>query len=482
MSLNLSALRKNWRSMKNDKIKNPLLKQILSSALLRQWMWFLILALAASVIFYVRFPNNFQMANFYAEDGRDFALNIYRYGLLQALLTKFNGYFVWGMYLLSGLGYLVNQLFYGGDFTQLPKAMSLVSYLFLGSTVALPTLLFWRELRLVGLAGLVVLSALVPLPGYDYAIIGTIGNLKWAFLYIAFLLVLFRFRNPNSPLKVIAWVDLGLLICAYTNATVYFLIPIALIPYLTIMVQKRGTGQANLLKIPAVGSLALLCSLLLPQVVIVMVGGLPSMPGYLDSPYRPESTIEIFVARTLLFGFLYAIYHYLSNLVVLLSLLVVTGVIWRFGGRQNWATYMIGLYAALVGTLLFVVNRPGVSEYYGQYTSSGPDIFFYPQNLIIYFVVIWFLVGLSKHWRKTWARVAAIVVPVCLLAVPANKAGSWGRNNFMAEGAGTFAGNAVEACATSKGNEVPVQLYPVDIETWEVKFERKLICESSRGD
>src|SRR3990167_8581423 len=53
------------------------------------------------LIFYYRFPNNFSAPNFYAEDGYIFGDTIIKNGFWQALLTTFNGYYIWGVYMLE---------------------------------------------------------------------------------------------------------------------------------------------------------------------------------------------------------------------------------------------------------------------------------------------------------------------------------------------------------------------------------------------
>src|SRR5258708_23281277 len=64
--------------------------------------------LVASYLFYRRFPANYLQPNFYAEDGTVFAKNILNYGFWQSLLTTFNGYYIWGLYILEGIAFILN--------------------------------------------------------------------------------------------------------------------------------------------------------------------------------------------------------------------------------------------------------------------------------------------------------------------------------------------------------------------------------------
>ena len=168
--------------------------QKLSKYLNKPWVLFIIFSLIGAFIFFMRFPNNFYEPNFYAEDGSIFLLNIERYGFMGALLTTFNGYYVFGMYLLEGIGYVINLLTFG-HFIDLARSFAITSYLFLGAVCALPILLFKNKWGFLTTFLVFILSVFIPMPGYDYAIIGTIGNLKFIFVYLAFLLMIYRDRK-----------------------------------------------------------------------------------------------------------------------------------------------------------------------------------------------------------------------------------------------------------------------------------------------
>ena len=92
----------------------------------------------AAVIFYWRFPNNLAYPNFYAEDGSILARNILEHGFWHALMITFNGYYIWGLYLLEGGGFALNTLLFGAQLVDLPKAFAIMSYTFLGLIAASP--------------------------------------------------------------------------------------------------------------------------------------------------------------------------------------------------------------------------------------------------------------------------------------------------------------------------------------------------------
>lgn len=427
----------------------------------------------AAYIFYLRFPNNFVEPNFYAEDGRDFAANIIQKGFVGALLTTFNGYFIWGLYFVEGLGFALNEVL-GGGFVQLPQAVAVASYLFLGFTAALPILLFRKQLAPAFLIVLVAASCLVPLPASDYAIVGTIGNLKWAFTYIGFLLVVYRLRQTEATYAKLLAADVGLVVCAYTNATTYLILPPLALPY----VYEWWRGKVplgSLLRKQSSWGIIAMAVLLIPQVVVVAVKGIPELPGYLDTPFMASRAVEIFVGRSFLYGIAAPVYHRLNDLLAILALVAMFAVLMRWGGRRQRPIYLLGAYTVTVATGLFVMNRPGVSAHFAGYANSGPDQFFYAQNLVVYVMVIFAIAEMTKrlHMRL---RLAVPVGMLLVLILAAPKAGSWGANNAMADAVGSFADNAVTACAAPHVAEVGVQVYPVRSEGWQMRVPADLIC------
>lgn len=436
---------------------------------------FILAGLAASFIFFLRFPNNLLEPNFYAEDGSVYLKNIEANGFVNAVFTTFNGYFVSGLYLLEGAGYAVNGIIFHNAFIHLPQSLAIVSYLFLGFTCALPILLFRRHAPLIALSLVVVLSAFVPMPSYDYAIIGTIGNLKFIFVYIAFLLLLYRHYLPESNYKRFIIVDALLLICAYTNIVVYLLMPFALVRYAP-TIRFNKTVLRSLFKLHSIQSLIVLAFLMLPQLIIVKIFGIPSIPGYLDAPYQLDATINTFIYRTYLFPFLPQLTHSLNDIIVLFAFIVLNVILW-FGLKGKRVIYVFGMITAFLITLLFVVNRTGVTELFKTYLSSGPDQFFYTQNLIVCFLLSVAAVGIIQKISVKIIKVGIsflLAAAVAFLYIPA--AGSYGGNDFMQRTVKNIFVNAQTECQDHKGN-VDLQLYPVMTDDFPLThIERSRIC------
>ena len=77
-------------------------------------IFFVGLWLLVSYLFFRRFPNNYRQPNFFGEEGYIFSKNIIHHGFWRALLTTFNGYYIWGLYILEKISFVINDLFYGG--------------------------------------------------------------------------------------------------------------------------------------------------------------------------------------------------------------------------------------------------------------------------------------------------------------------------------------------------------------------------------
>src|SRR5436190_104002 len=84
-----------------------------------------------------------------------------------------------------------------------------LAYLFWAFVCTLPLLLFWNNVRnKVWLILLAITLAMLPLPSFNYAVF-TVGNLKFVFLFIAFLLLVKRHELANTS-KWIYVLDAGI--------------------------------------------------------------------------------------------------------------------------------------------------------------------------------------------------------------------------------------------------------------------------------
>lgn len=438
-------------------------------------LFYLSLFLLSFLIFFFRFPNAFFYPNFYAEDGRDFTMNIINNGFIGALFTRFNGYYIFGLYVLTYIPIMISKFFSEG-FILIPKIMSIVSYGFLAFVCTLPVLLFKDNIKKLSLFFLVLFSSFVPLVGADHAIVGTIGNLKFVFTYVGFLLIMYRINSEHKVTSILL-IDFFILVCAYTNPSIYLIFPFIYYKYIKDIVSDKKWLMAlrKLFRHNVAFRSALVLGLLsMIQLLIIFHYGLATPENYLNEPYKLSNTLELFIARPYLFSFIYPVYEKFNDYSVVLLFLMFLAVILKYGKRENRIVYAAGIYTIFMATLIFVVTRPGISTYFHGYKLPGGFAqFFYTQNILFYFISFLLLDDVLERffYKKARRFVYFLILFVLIFSVPSS--GSFGSNNFMQQ-LGSFSENAKTACNSSSNDFLYVKIYPEAF--WDMRVPRTLLC------
>ena len=440
---------------------------------------FIAVWIMTSLLFYFRYPENFYYANFFAEDGLDFFQNVFHDGFTKAILIRFNGYYIFGIYFLTKLGFILNEILYGGEFLFMPKSFAIISYVFLGLCAALPVIILRKYISLTYLLAISFLIALMPMPTMDYITIGTIGNLKFAFGYIAFIFAIYRTTlSPNSFKLLI--VDAVLLLCIYTIATAYFSLLIIFIAGVelnkitTINYWKAKFSWKNI----SFWSALLLFSLALIQLLIIAFnGGLPHV-GYLDEPYQIRKTIELFLGRSYLYPLVSWFYIHLNDFFVVLIFAITLLFMRIFSSNDKKILYAFGIGYIFFATLALVYNRTGISAQYNNYSISGFDNFFYAQNFVFIILIVFLFSDISlkiptiKKYRLGLAGFFILIIGSCysnVFHVP---------SYFMHYTIGTLDSQLKKACATDKSNhKVDFTVYPFAFLSMSVP--RNLACTNA---
>jgi hypothetical protein len=437
-----------------------------------------IVVLLVSVIFILRNVPAFTLPNFYAEDATILFQNVYTKDILSTLTSAFNGYLVVGLYLLAYIAVGVNH-FLGGGLVTLPVVTAFVSCLFFGLVASLPYILFRNNLGIKLSLLTVLFTALVPLGAYDYAILGTLGNLKFLFLYIAFLFVIYRLIRRTSTTWRYVVIDSVLLLCALSNATVAFLLPIILLPYILNTEGKIGFKKIRDLQLsPGLVSAVALVLLSVIYTLVALLKGIPKLPGYLDSPFKLEAVLPI-LDRSTYYAFSYPFTASMNSyFVVALSIAFVVLLI-RIFMHDKSSRYVVltACWAILLGTGLFVINRPGIGDLYLTYLhKGGPDQFFMAQNMIFIFLIAW----LIRKWFNKQNLKKAITLGVVtglylIIAIPHGT--SYGANSTLYYKSMMPIGPNIEKACKQYADEdkVILQVYPVLYWLWYV--DRDLACD-----
>jgi hypothetical protein len=453
----------NWRTFKNIR-KNQIFWRIII---------FIIATSLCTLIFYLRFPNIYANPNFYAEDSF-YAMNILNSGFENALLTPFNGYPIMGTYLLHGVSQVINALLFTGNIVTLPQSISIVSYVFMGMSVALPILLLNRLLHPLLITWLIFVSAFVPLPVMEYGILGSAANIKFIFLYITVLLIIYRHNLRNEIKKYIA-IDTLLLVACLTNIIACALIPFAFIKYVPLF---RFEGLKKAIRQPSFISFAVLSVFIFILGIFTLTNGVDSIGGIYDKPYQWPQTVEVFFARSYLFGYLYIFYQHLTDLrvIILMALFII------FSLYFTWKKYrfetIFSLASVTIVTALILKGRPGISSLFDSYLNGGYDQYFYAQNIISYLACAFVFMAITLKIKSKIIRILVLIIPFIILPTIVHSS-SYGSNNFMAERRGTIIENLTEACKANT-NTLKIATYPVNPFTF--TFNKSAMCKGINNE
>ncbi len=436
--------------------------------------------LVASYIFFLRFPNNYNSPNFFGEDGSIFTANYVDHGFWGTLLQTFNGYYIWGIYLLVELGHIFNTVFHQGQFINLPVSYAVVSYGFWGLCAALPIVLLRSYLRWPYLVLLAALICFVPAPGWDYQIIGTFGNFKFIYVYIAFLLILYRLRINKNSWKVVP-VDVLLLICGYTNVTVYPMLLLLLLPYRHEIKQSWKQPLVLLRHNKGLISLTCLGIALVPQLIVIKVDGIPKVPGYLYGPFDHQRAVEILLHRPYLYSVTHAFTKHMTDFLAIGGFAIFLLIVFLLRSRRTNVAVVFGLATICLTTALFVINRPGVSQFFFGYKAGGPAQFFFTQNMIFYVVAVILLSSLIAKLRPQAFKAAVFLLFAIVVLGQFADSSSFGRNDFMQRNVGTIYANARQSCSTQHGNTVSFPIYPTKTQVY-TGIDRSMVCTPALND
>ncbi len=436
------------------------------------------LVVLTSLIFAFRYQAALSMPNFYAEDGTVFLVNIIDHNIVGATLTAFNGYLVVGQYLVMDAAYATYSIL-DLPFTKLPLLIAISSCLFLGLTVSLPFILFRQELGWVVAIVTSVLLAFTPMPGSDYAIIGTIGNLKFAFLFWATLLIIYRNIHHKNTMKTVI-VDCLLLLCVLTNGPVVVLLPFILWPYRKEIIGfvKNKRLELSFLKRTDVISAVILASISALYLLIVYLKGIPVLQDYLNGPYNAAATDNI-IYRATIYSWLYPLsqfHEFIRSLPRSVIGLVVVGLLAVFLGwvyiinKRGKLVFSFGLFAIAISTIAFVATRPGIGNYMLEYVKF-PDQFFYTQSLIFVFITMWVI---APYIKSRGRQIALVITAVIFLCMSAQWGSSWGENVAVYQQRGNIYDNTYNACHNNK-EQVTIPVYPTEI--WNVTVDRDQACK-----
>lgn len=431
-----------------------------------------VLTLIGAVIFYLRYPFAFDSPNFYAEDGQVFVKNIIELGPY-AVFSGFNGYLIAGQYIIGIGGVVINEIV-GGDFVTLAKSISVASYLFLGFVAMLPFLLFRKKLGTILSLIAVIVLWLTPFGTYDLAVIGTIGNLKFSFLFVATLLVLYRIdKNLCDRTWKFIVVDIALLVCLATNIVVLAVIPLILLRYIPEI--KRLFVHKKINQFFTAGFLSLIAVALVSVVylAVVYIKDVPEITGYLDGTLH-EAALTAIAYRSSVYGLTFPVNYLFNDILAVITLVALAVTL--FFKKKNLTFAVVVSIALIVNVLGFVLNRPGVTEFFLVYHNGWPGHFFYAGTMITVFALA-YVVADSFNRLNLKKQLDLLSIAIFCLALFLPAAGMT-KTNPYAQGAfrQTLPAQVQSICKDNSqtGDTVWIELYPS--EGWNMMVNRVDVC------
>lgn len=466
MNSKLNHLKRYIRSLRAFYISHPLLITLLGA---------LILCIVGAIVFYIRYPFAYNLSNFYAEDGRYFIKNLIDKGPILGSLSIFNGYLIVGQYIVGELAIVINFIV-GGNFATLARSVAVASYVFLAFVCILPWLLFRKKIGTV--LTLIITAALwvTPFGGYDYAVIGTIGNLKFAFLFIATLLVIYRISKACDTRWKFTIINLAILLCILTNIVAIGLLPLLLIRYWKSIKQLFKDRQLH----PFINfdfiSFFILGLISSAYLLVVYIHGIPATPGYLDGPADKAALIAL-TYRATVYGLTFPVSYLFNDFSAIFAMLGLA--ILLFWQRRNRIVVFIMAVALTLNIFGFAEARPGVTQLFATYQKQAdwPGHFFYAGTMIVVFAVGYVLARYFNRLR-TYAKLLIFVLFLLAAGLFIPAAGYTVESPYQKQGVmlPTLSQEVKRVCSDTKslGTEESIQLYPS--KDWILNLEKKDIC------
>lgn len=337
----------------------------------------LFIFIAGLAVLFLRNPDPFINPVIYAEDGTWSALAL-REGWWYALINSRDDYFVFINTLILFLSSKISFIFSGSPLALLPQAIAVTSFLFFSGIATLSFLTVRRASSSV--LGVIAFFAviLIPLGTSQNEIIGRALQVGFYMPLISVLLLFWRDRMP--ALYKIALIDFLLLLCAATNPFVFAVCFL----YLSIEMLKEFNIKSLLLRNAS----------LVAPLIILMFFLLPRMgsDGGIQNGFFIGSLVEVLIARSIIYPFLFPWYESISNTTALISFSLLIGfvVISYFRSRNENAKFFILLLSLTVifYSVATVVMRPGLTLLLSNYKTTFPDRYFMGINVLVILLFI----------------------------------------------------------------------------------------------
>lgn len=391
-----------------------------------QWQEYTILFLLGLIVIFLRSAYTVVVPTLYTEDGVWTGV-ILEKGFFYSLFNVRPDYLVSGNIILLGLSLLLNTVFCGKDLTYYPYCVTAVQYLFYSAVALLPYVCFKDVLRKSLRLFLWGMTILVPLGMSGFEVFGKISNIGFLCYNITFYLLFFRITRRDDLGKItVLIIDTVLLICCATHPGCYVLVGLGFVIDVCLQYQQIRqatffqTLRAALCRFSNISWILLGCSccILFGYDLFVLT----------SNPYEAMATQEVplsieFLARGLIFYFIYPMYHHLNDKVVIVIFAILFGY-YLLGFLVRSIDFKLKRYLAvslLVWLFYFLITAIArkwmLVPILQNYTTTYADRYYYGINILSLFPFVITLEIILRRQKK-FSKVVSYFILLYMLALP----------------------------------------------------------------
>lgn len=318
----------------------------------------------------------------YTEDGSWVGLALTK-GWLHAFIYAKEGYFVWGNILLLAASVGASNVICGNFLTCLPQAIALWSYFFFAGVATLAWFVTKGILPTYSRWVLYFFVLLLPLGDSSNEIIGRISNIGYYCVFLTLILMFWKVHRMGHQVAI----DLALLLCAATNPISLILIPILAGFSLWLQPDSPRPTLKDLFR-----KYAFIFGCVIVLMIFIVIRASDVKGSSITGSLQLENLIEVALARSLLYPFVFPIYNMLSDTTVVIlatTLFAAFVYLWRTQHDRNVrmlvAMSIVALFIYLLSTMYM---RQSLTQQLGGYRTTFPDRYFMGLNVLAVFTMV----------------------------------------------------------------------------------------------
>lgn len=363
----------------------------------------IIVFMVCSLIFALRNLEPLVFPTLYAEDGVWMGL-LMQNGFLDTAFNARQGFPVVGLIALNWVALQLNLLFSNGQLFDLPFYIWIVSITFLSIVSVFPVFAFQNLLSLRCRLSLALILPLMPVGSSGNEIFGRIGNLVFLFpLICIYTICLLRTSSTGCISFVIGLTIIFISALTFPVCLGILIFWGAFEVLLTVSNNYKfkisnyfeGVEILGYKRIALIGVMFLFSASLMPANLFSFAGGGANLST------NPAGWIDYVGARLVLYPIISSYYSLMNNAstifcCILVAMILGFGIVVKNDGR----TRFVIIFLITSFCLYFVstaIMRSGFTSFFGQYTNSFPDRYFFGINVLLLITMCFTVYQLPRY-------------------------------------------------------------------------------------